>query len=40
MIGRWLSRGNAGWVAAAVGFIIILYLIVTDECETDYCEVD
>ena len=30
-LGVWLSRGNAGWVAAAIGFIIITYLIITGD---------
>lgn len=27
-IGLWLSRGNAGWVAAAIGFAIMIYLVL------------
>jgi hypothetical protein len=27
-IGVWLSRGNAGWVAAAIGFAIMIYLTI------------
>jgi hypothetical protein len=30
-IGLWLSRGNAGWVSAAIGFVIIIYLIITED---------
>jgi hypothetical protein len=30
-IGVWLSRGNAGWVSAAIGFAIIIYLIITED---------
>jgi hypothetical protein len=26
-IGIWLSRGNAGWVSAAIGFAIMIYLV-------------
>ena len=29
-LGVWLSRGNAGWVTATIGFAIIIYLIITD----------
>jgi hypothetical protein len=27
----WLGRGNAGWVSAAIGFAIIIYLIITED---------
>ena len=30
-LGMWLSRGNAGWVSAAIGFAIIIYLIITED---------
>ena len=30
-IGLWLSRGNAGWVSAAIGFVIIIWLIITED---------
>jgi hypothetical protein len=30
-IGVWLSRGNAGWASAAIGFAIIIWLIITED---------
>ncbi len=30
-LGVWLSRGNSGWVSAAIGFAIIIYLIITED---------
>lgn len=27
----WLSQGNAGWVSAAIGFAIIIFLIITED---------
>ena len=30
-IGLWLSRGNAGWVSAVIGFAIIIWLIITED---------
>jgi hypothetical protein len=29
--GVWMSRGNAGWVMGAIGFIIIAYLVITED---------
>ena len=30
-LGVWLSRGNAGWVTATIGFAIIIYLIIKED---------
>lgn len=30
-IGLWLSRGNAGWVSAVIGFAIIVFLIILED---------
>ncbi len=27
----WMSRGNSGWVMASIGFIIIMYLVLTED---------
>jgi hypothetical protein len=27
----WLGRGNAGWLMASIGFIIIAILIITED---------
>jgi len=29
--GLWMSRGNAGWVMASIGFVIIAILIITED---------
>lgn len=30
-IGLWLSRGNAGWVSAVIGFAIMIYLVIIED---------
>lgn len=27
----WMSQGNAGWFSAAIGFAIIIFLIITED---------